>query len=174
MSVNVPFIAVGKASANALNKANLGKMIISNGKMYVLCKNTTLLAAAAKKGLVSAFSAGVPTWNVDLPADATGAPFVIIPAGQVGSDGSTSLLAGDYFLGQISGPFTGLSANTLVRTGAAQNGLFVNSLGRIVAYIAITSTTVSTVAHTKNTSYITNTAVCTAGDDQTGVLAGLV
>jgi len=174
MSINIPFITVGQASSNAANAANLGKMIISNGKMYVLCKNTTALASAAKKGLVSAFSAGVPTWNVDLPADAIGAPFVIVPSGQTGSDGSTTLLAGDYFLGQISGPFTGLAGVTLIKTTGLQPGLFVNSLGRIMAYAKITSVTVSLLQQTNNTSYITNTAVASAGDDITGVLSGLV
>lgn len=167
-------IAIGTASANPAHAADLGKLVMANGKIYVMCKLTTTLAAAAKKGVVTSFSAGVPTFNVDLPTDATGTGFGIIPSGQVGSTGTTSLLAGDYFYLQVSGPFTGLAATTLIKTTGLQPGLAVNSVGRIVAYAKITSITVSLVQQLNNTAYITNTAVCTAGDDQTGVLAGLI
>lgn len=172
--LDIPFLTPGQASANPANAANLGKTVVSNGKVYVLAKAGAAIAAAAKKGVVTAFSAGVPTWAVDVPADPQGYAFGIIPAGQVGSDGSTGLLSGDYFLLQVSGAATGLSGMTLIKTTGLQPGLAVNSLGRVFAYAKITSITVSLVQQLNNTSFITNTAVASAGDDITCVLSGLL
>lgn len=167
-------IKVGTASANAAHAADLGKLVFVDGKMYVVAKAASAIAAAAKKGVVTAFSAGVPTWVVDLPVDAIGESFGIIPAGQTGSTGTTGLVAGDYFMLQISGPFTGLAGVTLIKTSATHPGIQVNSLGRVLAFAKVTSITVSLLQTIRNTGYITNTAACTAGDDITGVLAGLV
>lgn len=167
-------ITVGTASASATHAADLGKIVFVNGKVYVVAKSTSAIAAAGGKGVVTAFSAGVPTWNVALPADVTGESFGIIPAGQTGSTGTTGLVAGDYFMLQVSGPFAGISGVTLLKSTATAPGLAVTSLGYIIAYAKVTSVTVSLLQTIRNTSYITNTAVCSAGDSITGVLAGLI
>jgi hypothetical protein len=167
-------ITVGTASASATHAADLGKIVFVNGKIYVVAKANAAIAAAAKKGVVTAITAGVPTWVVDLPTDAVGEAFGIIPSGQTGSTGGTGLVAGDYFMLQVSGPFTGLSGVTLLKTSATATGIQVNSLGRVLAYAKVTSVTVSLLQTIRNTAYITNTAVCSVGDDMTGVLAGLV
>ena len=174
MSILHAPIAVGTASANAAHKADLGRVVFANGKIYVVAKNTTLLADAGGRGVVSAITSGAPTWNVALPADPQGYAFGVIPKVQKGSTGTTSLLAGDYFLLQISGPCTILSGCTLVKTSATQPGLAVNSLGLIVGYAGITSITVSLSQQLRNTSYLTQTAVVALSGDATAVLSGLI
>ena len=174
MSILHAPITPGTASANAAHKADLGKVVFANGKVYVVAKNTTLLADAGGRGVVTAITAGVPTWNVALPADPQGYGFGVIPKGQKGSTGTTSLLANDYFLLQVSGPCTILSGCTLVKTSATQPGLAVQSLGLIVGYAGITSTTVSLSQGLKNTSYLTQTAVVALSGDATAVLSGLI
>jgi hypothetical protein len=167
-------ISVGSASKNAAHAADLGKIVFVDGKIYVVAKASAAIAAAAKKGVATTFVSGRPTWLVDLPADPVGEGFGIIPSGQTGSDGSTGLLSGDYFMLQISGPFTGLSGVTLLKSSATAPGIQVNSLGRVLAFAKVTSITVSLLQTIRNTGYITNTAVASVGDDMTGVLTGLV
>jgi len=174
MSILHAPITVGTASANAAHKADLGKVVFANGKIYVVAKLVTELADAGGRGVVTSFSAGVPTWNVDLPANAQGYAFGVIPDGQTGSTKTTSLLANDYFLLQLSGPCTILSGCTLIDTTAVQAGLAVNSLGLILAYAQITSITVSLAQQLRNTSYLTNTAVVALSGDSTAVLSGLI
>jgi hypothetical protein len=174
MSILHAPIAVGTASANAAHKADLGKVVFANGKIYVVAKLVTELADAGGRGVVTAFSAGAPTWNVDLPANAQGFAFGVIPKGQTGSTKTSSLLAGDYFLLQISGPCTILSGCTLIDTTAMQAGLAVNSLGLILGYAQITSVTVSLAQQLRNTSYLTQSAVVALSGDATAVLSGLI
>jgi hypothetical protein len=167
-------ITPGTASANAAHKADLGKVVFANGKIYVVAKLTTTLADAGGRGVVTEFVSGAPTWNVDLPSNAQGFAFGVIPKGQKGSTGTSSLIAGDYFLLQVSGPCTILSGCTLIDTTAVQAGLAVQSLGLIVAYAQITSITVSLAQQLRNTSYLTQTAVVALSGDATAVLSGLV
>jgi hypothetical protein len=174
MSILHAPITPGTASANAAHKADLGKVVFANGKIYVVAKNTTLLADAGGRGVVTEFVAGAPTWNVALPANPQGFGFGVIPKGQKGSTGTTSLLANDYFLLQISGPCTILVANTLVGATTPQPGLAVNSLGLIVGYAGITSITVSLQQNLRNTSYYTHTAGVAVSGDGTAVLSGLI
>ncbi len=167
-------ITVGTASANAVHAADLGKITWLNGAAYRVCKNTTLLALAASKGLVTAFTAGVPTWNVDLAGAGGYTDFglVFVPAGQVGSSNTTSLLAGDYFMGQVSGPATFLAANTTMVKVAGQS-LSVSSLGLVSAIAVVT--TASTVAVPNSSIQATNTAGAAAtGAAITGFIAGLI
>jgi hypothetical protein len=174
MSVNVPFMTPGKASSLAANKANLGKLVISNGKMYVLCQNVTAIADAASRGVVTAYSSGVPSWKVSLPTDVQGYGFGIIPSDQVGSTGTTTLLADDYFLLQVSGPATGLASQTLIKTTAElAPGLAIQSLGLLVVYLNSSVGTV-TVTRLFNTGYITNTAAAAVSGTQTCYLSGLI
>lgn len=174
MSILHAPITVGTASANAAHKADLGKVVFANGKVYVVAKLVTTLADAGGRGVVTEFVAGAPTWNVDLPANAQGFAFGVIPKGQKGSTNTSSLIAGDYFLLQISGPCTILSGCTLIDTTAVQAGLAVQSLGLILAYAQITSITVSLAQQLRNTSYLTQSAVVALSGDGTAVLSGLI
>lgn len=174
MSILHAPITPGTASANAAHKADLGKVVFANGKIYIVAKLVTTLADAGGRGVVTEFVLGAPTWNVDLPANAQGYGFGVIPKGQKGSTGTTSLLAGDYFLLQVSGPCTILSGCTLIDTTATQPGLAVQSLGLILAYAAITSITVSLSQNLRNTSYLTQSAAVALSGDGTAVLSGLI
>lgn len=167
-------ITVGTASSNAAHKADLGKLVFANGKIYIVAKLVTTLADAGGRGVVTEFVAGVPTWNVDLPANPQGYAFGVIPKGQKGSTGTSALQAGDYFLLQVGGPCTILSGCTLIDTTAVQDGLAVQSLGLILAYAQITSITVSLAQQLRNNSYLTQSAVVALSGDGTAVLAGLI
>jgi hypothetical protein len=174
MSILHAPIKIGTASANAAHAADRGKVVFANGKIYVVAKLVTTLADAGARGVTTEFVSGVPTWNVDLPTNAQGYAFGVIPDGQTGSTGTTSLLADDYFMLQISGPCTILSGCTLIDTTAVQAGLAVNSLGLILAYAQITSVTVSLAQQLRNTGYLTQTAVVALSGDATAVLSGLI
>jgi hypothetical protein len=103
-------IVVGTASASANHAPDLGKTVFVDGKIYKVVKATSTIATAASRGVVTAFSAGQPTWSVALPGYPTGNDVLFVPAGQTGSTGTTSIIAGDYFLAQVSGPATALPA----------------------------------------------------------------
>lgn len=109
-------IAIGTASANAIHAADLGKVFWNDGKAYRVVKAEAAIAAAAKLVVSTTLSSGVPTWIVDLPGT-TGAsvstPAGVIPENQVGSTGTTGLVAGDYFVVQVSGPCKCVSGGTL-------------------------------------------------------------
>lgn len=113
--MNITPIQVGTASANAAHAADLGKLVLQGGKWYRVVKAEGAIAAAAKKVVATLLSSGAPTWVVDL-AGTTGAsvltPAGVVPEGQVGSTGGTGLVAGDYFLVQVSGPCKVVSAGT--------------------------------------------------------------
>lgn len=120
MSYNAIPINIGTASARAEHAADLGKLIVVDGKMYRLVKAAAAISSAATLVVSTELSSGVPTWNVDL-AGTTGCalthPAGVIPLGQTGSDGGTGLVAGDYFYVQVSGPAKCRSANTAVDSG---------------------------------------------------------
>lgn len=171
MSLNIPFLSPGQASANAMNAANLGKRIVSDGKIYVLAKAAAAIADAAGKAVETAYVAGFPNWNVDIPASAVSCGFGIIPSNQVGSTGTTGLVSGDYFLLQVSGPAACLSGCTLIDTSTVQAGLAATSLGNMIAYAA---SSVGDTQNLRNTSYLTNTAVVAVSGATTCVLSGLI
>lgn len=137
-------IPVGFASANAQHAADLGKTVFVDGKIFKLVKATSTITTAASRGLVTAFSSGAPTWSVALPSYPVANDVLFVPAGQVGSTGTTSLIAGDYFLAQVSGPATGLAADTAATLAAGTavslvQVLVVNSLGQLAAYTPLAS-----------------------------------
>lgn len=166
-------ITVGTASASPFHAADLGKIVFVGGRIFRVCKATSAIASAAKKFVVSARTAGVPTWNVAIDTTAAGAykgnkTYVQIPVGQVGSDGSTGLLANDYFLGQVSGPTTFIASAAL----AVGNSLVivVNSLGTIKA-----ATLTTVLVANGRVGYTTHTAATTAANvDVGGMLVGLI
>jgi hypothetical protein len=118
MSANTAPIPVGAASAKAAHKKDIGKLYVLGGKMFRLSKMGTALAAAEKKVLVTGVTAGVPTNTVDTTTSAANVLVAgVVPEGQKGSDGSTGLLAGDYFLLQVSGPAKLLTVTASVAIG---------------------------------------------------------
>jgi hypothetical protein len=147
-------------------------MILIDGKVYRVCKANGAIAAAAKKVLQSAVSAGAPTWSVALGTTATDAykcKFrVVVPAGQVGSTGTTGLVDGDYFLAQVSGPSQVLCAAALAAGGS--HVLVVNTLG----YLKVA--TLTTVITGKATiGFSTHTAATTIAGATIGFqIAGLI
>lgn len=172
MSSNTASIVIGTASTNASHAADLGKLIFIEGKGYKLCKAAATIATAAGRGLVTAFSSGLPTWNVDLAAAAVTDHVVFVPENQVGSTGTTSLISGDYFYAQVSGPAYLLAADT-TSVKANGQGIQVSSLGRVSALSVVT--VASLILAPGNTIKMTNTAaVSAAGTATTGFLSGLI
>jgi hypothetical protein len=114
-------IVIGTASARAEHSADLGKLILVDGKLYRLVKAAVAISAAAKLVVSTALSSGVPTWVVKL-AGATGysvsTPAGVVPAGQTGSTGTTAIQAGDYFYVQVSGAAKCISGGTLAALDA--------------------------------------------------------
>lgn len=111
------FVPLPGTASTATDLANvLGRVYEIDGIKYRLVKAEGAIAAAAKLTVATLLSSNVPTWVVDLPGT-TGAavtnPVGVIPVGQKGSTGTTGLIANDYFLVQISGVATCISAGTL-------------------------------------------------------------
>lgn len=165
--------AVGTASS-ATDLANLLGSIYyaADGKVYRLVKASGAIAAAGRKFVVSAVSSGAPTWAVSLDTTAVNAykqkVRLLIPAGQVGSTGTTGLVDGDYFLAQISGPATALCAAALAAGGS--HVLVVNTLGQLKA-----ATLTTLVTGKSSPAFTTHTAATTiAGATIAVVLHGLV
>lgn len=88
-------------------------------RRYVLAKAAAAIATASSKVLVTAVSSGVPTWVVNTTTSAAnGLVAGVVPESFVGSDGSTGLVSGDYFLLQIGG-----HAKVITVTGATAIGV---------------------------------------------------
>lgn len=165
-------IAVGTASANAAHEADLGKLVFVDGKMFRVCKANGAIAAAARKVVQSSLLSGAPTWKVSVSATAADTykqrARAIIPAGQVGSTGTTGLVDGDYFLAQVSGPASALCAAALAVGGSLV--LVANTLGQLKA-----STMTTAIAGRAAVGFSTHTAATTIAGASFGVhLAGLV
>ena len=160
--------AVGTASAATDLENMLGTLYqAADGKVYRLVKSTGALAAAARKFVVSAITAGQPTWNVALNTTAAQAYTqrirVLIPAGQTGSTGTTGLVAGDYFLAQVEGPSTALCAAALAAGGS--HVLVVNTLGQLKA-----ATLTTLVTGLSSPAFTTHTAATTVAGATVGIV----
>lgn len=110
-----------------------------DGKIYRLCQvGASDITTAAGRGVVTAYSAGVPSWIVSFAGAVTTQDIVVIPAGQTGSGAtSTTLVAGDYFFALVQGPATLLATNTTmvrVTANSLTEFLQVNSLGTFAAF----------------------------------------
>lgn len=146
-------IKIGTASANAAHAKDLGKTIVVNGTTYRMFKSTAAVAAAASKVLVTAVSSGTPTYIVATTTSANNSLVAcVVPAGQTGSDGSTGLVAGDYFYGIIQGYAdvitvtgstaisTGLSTSTTAGSADPISGTFAATTpGACFGYLMETS-----------------------------------
>jgi len=105
-TINLAAIPVGTATQLAGNVAGLlGQELYIGGKCYRLCKAANAIASAAGKVLVSGVTAGSDySYVVDVTTSANnGLVLGVVPQGQLGSDGSTGLLANDYFWLQTKG-----------------------------------------------------------------------
>jgi hypothetical protein len=147
--------AVGTASA-ATDLANqLGNVFhAADGKSYRLVKASAAMAACASLAVATEVSSGAPTWVVNFPGQSGAsiyAPVGIIPVGQVGSTGTTGLLAGDYFLVQIGGVTKHITASSVAlgdaigATGTAGKGDNTTTLGLVYA-VALEAATAADTA----------------------------
>lgn len=158
----------GQASTATDLAGQLGNIYIgADGKIYRLVKAGATIATAASLGLKVGITAGVHDWTVTVPSAATTADVVFVPAGQVGSTGTTSLISGDYFMAQVSGGCTFLAANTTLVLSDTQV-LQVNTTGYVAA---LTSTTVEASSCLRATN---SAAASAAGVAITGYIAGLI
>lgn len=131
--------AIASASGSAYASMLGSRWTTPDGKIYRLCQvGASDITTAAGRGVVTAYSAGVPTFVVSLAGAVTTQDIVVIPAGQTGSGStSTTLVAGDYFFALVLGPATVLATDTtMVRTTANSliQFLQVNSLGTFAAF----------------------------------------
>jgi len=144
-------IRVGTASASTLHAADLGKTIFVDGAGYRLVRASANITAAANKVVIYTDTGAAQTVNVTTTASAV-ALAGVIPAGQVGSTGTTTILSGDYFYVQISGiatPIvtasavaagTGLATNTTSGEGAAVDATFAaTEFGATYAVLLVAS-----------------------------------
>lgn len=166
-------VAVGKALPSTANlDPLLGQLYIATtGKIYRLAKATSTVALAASLGLVTAYSAGTPTWSCALAGGSVTEDIVFVPVGQVGSTGTTSLIAGDYFLALVSGAHSFITNNTTVVKTAGQC-LAVNSLGYVVVITAVT--TASLVPKQTDLQATNTAALTTTTGTITGIVSGLI
>jgi hypothetical protein len=114
-----PPFPIGTASTATSLAADLGKVYYWNGNAYRLVKAGATITTAASYTLVTALSSGVPTWAVNTTTTANLWTVAgVVPAGQTGTGATTtSLISGDYFLIQISGPTKCISAAAIADGG---------------------------------------------------------
>ena len=152
--ITSPRINVGTASASAVHAADLGKIIFLDGKGYRLVRANAAISAAANRVVVrTAGTAG--TWTVNTTISPS-SPLVagVIPPGQVGSDGSSGLVSGDYFYVQVSGEATpiittnalaagtGIVTDTTAGQGAAVSATYAaTTQGTVYASLLVASVT---------------------------------
>lgn len=174
MSTFVSALKIGTASASAVHAADLGKIIVQEGKTYRMCKATGAVATAGARVLKTALTLGVPTWYVDFPTAAViDNLHVVVPSGQTGSTGTTGLVAGDYFYAQVSGPGNFKAGDTAVLITAGMP-LQVLTSGYVVAYTASPATGAIN-QWPSSLCRVTNSAIATAaGDVIPGMIAGLI
>ena len=136
-TINLAAIPVGTATQFAGNVAGLlGQELYIGGKCYRLCKAANAIASAAGKVLVSAITAGTDySYVVDTTTTAAnGLVLGVVVQGQTGSDGSTGLLANDYFWLQTKGMTKVNTAGSV----AASTGLTTSATAGQAAAVSAT------------------------------------
>ena len=108
-------IRVGTAAVSANHAADLGKTIFVDGAGYRLVRAAAAISTAANKVCIYTDSA-TQTVNVTTSAVAVGVAGVI-PAGQIGSTGTTTINSGDYFFIQVAGISTPIVTASGVAAG---------------------------------------------------------
>lgn len=127
---NVLPFAVGTATTK-VDAGLIGQDFSVGQKRYRLVKVVHAIATCTKLVCSKVMSAGADTFTVELAGtnstslnDIAG----VIPSGQIGSSGTTGLLAGDYFLIQIGGEATCICASSV----AAGDGIAaVSTAGKV-------------------------------------------
>lgn len=144
----------GKAdNATALAGA-LGNLIVdAKGNEYRLVKASADIANAANLVVQFSVSSGEITWEVNYPADDDDRRLAVIPHGQTGSDGGTTVKAGDYFLVQVRGVCR-FVAHAAITPAAAQI-LLPKTTGRVAA---------TTTAQNFGSILVATQAAAAAGD----------
>lgn len=155
----------GKAEAATALAAALGNKIIgADGTEYRLVRATAAIANAANLVVQFALdSGGAFTWEVGLPAaDDDDRRLAVIPHGQTGSDGSTTVLAGDYFLAIVRGPCRFVAHAAI--TPAAGQLLRPKTTGRVSG---------TATAQNHGTVLVATQAAAAAGDTLRGYIISL-
>ena len=106
-------LPIGKTSSSSQLAADVGKVYLAGGKLYRLVKFTSAITDPESKVVVTAFSAGVPTWSVDTTT--TGASAAV--AGVIPASLTTDIAASAYGLILIKGAGSVLSSTTAVTDG---------------------------------------------------------
>lgn len=154
-----PFATIkpGEYSTNSSLAADLGKTVVLNGREYRLVKSAAAIAAAGGLPVVTAYSAGVPTWAVNI-ATVLNSPDVVggVPIADTTFvnyiDSTVTIPISAYFLAQYLGAGK-VTANTTISAGAAFG---VTSPGLTVA-----SVDSAVYAPLGIKGHMTNTAVAT-------------
>jgi len=138
-----------------------------DGKVYRLVSATAAITAPARKAVVTAFSAGVPTYAVDVTSTAAnGAICGVVPT----EYGSTTIAIGAVFLVQIAGPASVLAqSSSIVDTQSV--GLTTSTDAGVVC--AISSSATPSQALRAVFAFPTNTTGVSSGSPITCILEGL-
>lgn len=124
MGAYISDIKPGEYTTNAALAADLGKTQVLNGKEYKLVKSAAAIATAGGVPVVTAYTAGVPTWVVNI-ATVLNSPDVVggIPIADTTAmvnyiDSTVTIPISAYFLAQYFGPGK-VTANTTIVSSAA-------------------------------------------------------
>ncbi len=157
MASPISDIKPGEYTINAALSADLGKTTVLNGKEYRLCKAAAAIAAAGGLPVVTAYTAGVPTWAVNI-STVLNSPDVVggVPIADTTFvnyiDSTITIPISAYFLVQYYGAGK-VAANTTIAAPAAFG---VTSPGLTVA-----SVDSAVYAPLGIKGHMTNTAVAT-------------
>lgn len=162
-------LAVGVADSATQWSTFLGKLFEVNGNIYRMVKASANISSAANKVLVlPAISSHATAWTVNTTTTANSQLVAgVVPSGQTGSDGSTGLVSGDYFLIQVGGiatplchttavaASTGLATSTTAGSADAVSGTFAATTpGAVFAYLLEATSGADAVAAARLTGLI--------------------
>lgn len=134
MASPISQIKPGEYSTNSQLAGDLGKTVVLNGREYRLCKTAAAIATAGGMPVTTAFSAGVPTWVVNIntvlnTADVVGGIPVADTTAMVNYiDSTITVPISAYLLVQYYGPGK-VVANTTLVSGGAFGVVSAGSLG---------------------------------------------
>jgi len=106
-------LPIGKTSSSASLAADVGKVYLAAGKLYRLVKFASAITDPESKVVVTAYSAGVPTWTVDTTTSAASEAV----AGVIPASLTTDIAANAYGLILIKGAGSVLSQTTAIVDG---------------------------------------------------------
>jgi len=130
----LPF-SIGQVSTSTALEPLLGANYKVGARLYRLVKATAAITTPARRGVVTAYASGIPSWSVDIPT----AQAILPPAGIIPIEyGSTTIALGSYFYVQIDGPASALAAATAILAGTAGAALFINTSGNVALFTAAT------------------------------------